>query len=557
MKSTSGVKGQRSGFRPIALMRRGRTVASLTLLLAPVLSVVAFGSPSSEAASPTGTTTLFSSSTPGFTASAASVPLAICFVTVSASGGAGGGSDVAGGTGATVTARLLVTPGEALDVVVAGSGGIDSSGVGGQGGFGGGGGGNGPGGGGGGGGASVVTTSAGTPLVVAGGGGGAADGITPGNAGTLGNSGGSGDDSTGGSATGAGGASPLIGGGGGVTTGGIGPDGDNGGGGNATATVGGGGGSTGGAGGTGGAGSGQGGIGGTSESGHLAGGNGGMGTGSGGNGANANAGPLTSSYFGTENGAGGGGGNGFGGGAGSGGGGGYGGGGPAAGGSSYVTPSATQAVSSSGNLGGGSVQISYDTTTDTCPPTTSVLIPSQSTTLSGSTDLDASASNATSVEFLLYGGSYGFNAPVVCIATPTLYGWLCDWNTTTVPNGSFELVSKASGSGGTSFSSGIGITVKNPPPVTSVLIPSSGATLSGSTDLDASATDAASVWFLLFGGIYGFSGSVLCTATPSLYGWLCDWNTTTVPNGSYVLVSEAFNSSGSTYSSGVSITVNN
>jgi outer membrane protein assembly factor BamB len=97
-----------------------------------------------------------------------------------------------------------------------------------------------------------------------------------------------------------------------------------------------------------------------------------------------------------------------------------------------------------------------------------------------------------------------------------------------------------------------------PPPTTSVLIPSNGATLNGSTLLDASASNATSVAFQLFGGVYGFNGPVLCTATPTYYGWLCSWDTTTVPNGSYVLLSEAFNSTGSAFSTGgVSITVNN
>ena len=191
------------------------------------------------------------------------------------------------------------------------------------------------------------------------------------------------------------------------------------------------------------------------------------------------------------------------------------------------------------------------------PPSTAVLIPSDGTTLSGSTYLDASASNATSVEFLLFGGTYGFSAPVVCTATPSLYGWLCAWNTTTVPNGSYVLVSDAFNSVGSTFSSGVGVTVENPLPTTSVLIPSNGTTLSGSTYLDASASNATSVEFLLFGGTYGFSAPVVCTATPSLYGWLCAWNTTTVPNGSYVLVSDAFNSVGSTFSSGVGVTVEN
>jgi hypothetical protein len=97
----------------------------------------------------------------------------------------------------------------------------------------------------------------------------------------------------------------------------------------------------------------------------------------------------------------------------------------------------------------------------------------------------------------------------------------------------------------------------NTPPTTSVLIPSNGATLSGSTYLDASASNATSVEFRLFGGVYGYAAPVVCTATPTIYGWLCGWNTKTVPDGSYFLVSEAFNSIGSAFSAGVSITVQN
>jgi hypothetical protein len=188
------------------------------------------------------------------------------------------------------------------------------------------------------------------------------------------------------------------------------------------------------------------------------------------------------------------------------------------------------------------------------PPTTTVLIPSNGATLSGSTYLDASATNATGVEFLLFGGSYGYNAPLLCTATSTLYGWLCAWHTTTVPNGTYTLVSLATNSVGAGTAS-VSITVANP--TTSILIPSNGATLSGSTYLDASATNATGVEFLLFGGSYGYNAPLLCTATSTLYGWLCAWNTTTVPNGTYTLVSLATNSTGGAAAAGVSITVDN
>ena len=188
---------------------------------------------------------------------------------------------------------------------------------------------------------------------------------------------------------------------------------------------------------------------------------------------------------------------------------------------------------------------------------TSVLIPSNGATLSGFTLLNATAQNASSVEFRLFGGIYGYSGPVICNATATIFGWLCVWNTATVPDGSYVVLSEASNSAASTFSSGVSVTVHNPLPSTKVLVPSNGATLSGSTYLDATGQNASSVEFRLFGGIYGYDAPVLCTATPTIYGWLCSWDTTTVPSGSYVLVSEAFNSAGSAFSSGVSITVNN
>jgi hypothetical protein len=98
----------------------------------------------------------------------------------------------------------------------------------------------------------------------------------------------------------------------------------------------------------------------------------------------------------------------------------------------------------------------------TQPFRTEVLVPTNDATLSGKEALlDASATNATRVEFRLFGGSYGLNAPVICTAALTYYGWVCNWNTTTDPNGSYSLVSQASGAGGSTFSSGVSITVHN------------------------------------------------------------------------------------------------
>ena len=105
--------------------------------------------------------------------------------------------------------------------------------------------------------------------------------------------------------------------------------------------------------------------------------------------------------------------------------------------------------------------------------------------------------------------------------------------------------------------SAFAILAVEPLPTTRILVPRTGTQLSGLALLAASAKYASSVEFRLFGGSYGYAAPVICRAKATIFGWLCLWNTSTVPNGSYVLVSEAFNSAGSTFSSGVSINVDN
>ena len=195
------------------------------------------------------------------------------------------------------------------------------------------------------------------------------------------------------------------------------------------------------------------------------------------------------------------------------------------------------------------------------PPVTAVLIPSNGGTISGATALfDASASSAVgiaSVSFKVSGGA--LRDQVVVGATPTYYGWLAQWNTTTVANGTYSLRSVATDNvAETTTSSPFTVTVDNPAPTTRVFIPSNGATQSGKTALlDASASaGVTSVKYELTGGT--LTDQVVATATPTYYGWLGQWNTTTVPNGTYTLQSVAAYSDGVTgTSSGVTVTVAN
>jgi Pentapeptide repeats (8 copies)/Bacterial Ig domain/HYR domain len=180
-------------------------------------------------------------------------------------------------------------------------------------------------------------------------------------------------------------------------------------------------------------------------------------------------------------------------------------------------------------------------------PTTTVLIPAAGTTQSGTAALvDASASSGVSkVTYEVSGGT--LSDQVIATGTPTIYGWLAKWNTTSVPNGTYGLQSVASYSGGVSGTSApITISVNNAVPTTTVLIPAAGTTQSNTAALvDASASSGVTnVIYEVSGGT--LSDQVIATGALTLYGWLAQWNTTSVPNGTYSLQSVA------SYSGGVS-----
>ena len=179
-------------------------------------------------------------------------------------------------------------------------------------------------------------------------------------------------------------------------------------------------------------------------------------------------------------------------------------------------------------------------------PTTSVLIPSNGATVSGSQLLDASAScNNAQVAFEVTGPApppYQLTdqsvAPVA--TTPSLL-WIPHRvehrerpQRDVHPTEQRRLLHRRRLRARVPP---ITITVDNPTPTTSVLIPSSQTTQSGAGALlDASASpNVGAVTFELSGGT--LSDKVVATAAPTIYGWLAQWDTTTVPDGAYSLQS--------------------
>jgi hypothetical protein len=95
------------------------------------------------------------------------------------------------------------------------------------------------------------------------------------------------------------------------------------------------------------------------------------------------------------------------------------------------------------------------------PPTTSVVVPSNGSTVTGRLWLGATASpGVTQLQFTLTGGT--LNRAVIATATSTSSGWLASWNSAAVPNGTYTLQSVASYGGEvTGTSSGTTITVSS------------------------------------------------------------------------------------------------
>ncbi|MCI0684585.1 MAG: PKD domain-containing protein, partial [Gemmataceae bacterium] len=154
---------------------------------------------------------------------------------------------------------------------------------------------------------------------------------------------------------------------------------------------------------------------------------------------------------------------------------------------------------------------------DTTAPTVSITAPANNATVSATVSITADASDdvgVIGVQFLLDGQAVG--------SEDTTAPYSFSWNTTGVANGSYTLAARArDAAGNVTTSAGVTVTVNNADtaaPSVSMTSPSNGATVSGSVNLAANASDnvgVVGVQFLVNGQAVGSED----TAAPYSLSW--------------------------------------
>jgi hypothetical protein len=190
---------------------------------------------------------------------------------------------------------------------------------------------------------------------------------------------------------------------------------------------------------------------------------------------------------------------------------------------------------------------------DTTPPTVTISSPASGATVSGTRSVAATAADnvgVTGVEFFVDGAPLG---------TDSTAPYEVAWDTTAASNGSHTLTARArDAAGNTSTSAPVTVTVSNgPPPDTTaptvaISSPASGATVSGTVPVKATASDNVGVT----GVEFFVDGAPLGTDSTSPYE--VAWDTTTASNGSHTLTARARDAAGNTSTSTpVTVTVSN
>ncbi|QWV91837.1 fibronectin type III domain-containing protein [Geomonas oryzisoli] len=208
----------------------------------------------------------------------------------------------------------------------------------------------------------------------------------------------------------------------------------------------------------------------------------------------------------------------------------------------------TKAYDAAGNIG-QSQGVTVNVANDLSAPSVSLTSPANNMTVSGSVSIAANATDnvgVSRVEFYL-------NNSLLTATNMAPYTYA--WDSRTVPNGVYTVTAKAyDAAGNLGQSQVLTINVSNDliAPSVSLTSPLSGATLTGTVTVSASASDNVGVSKVEF-----YRNNVL-QATVATAPYSYSWTTTSVANGSYTLTAKAYDAAGNVaQSQNSTVTVSN
>jgi subtilisin family serine protease len=185
---------------------------------------------------------------------------------------------------------------------------------------------------------------------------------------------------------------------------------------------------------------------------------------------------------------------------------------------------------------------------DYIPPQAAFVSPADGTTVSQTIVLQADASDDRSV------GYVDFYRGTSLIGRDTTQPYAVSWNSRTVSNGTYTFSVKAYDSAGNvSTPSAVTLVVDNDyvPPQVSLISPVAGSTVGGTVTIEASASDDRQLARVEF----SIDGVRVSTDTSAPYTMA--WDTTQLFSGSHTVSSQAFDASGNSATSTVTVTVSN
>ena len=221
-------------------------------------------------------------------------------------------------------------------------------------------------------------------------------------------------------------------------------------------------------------------------------------------------------------------------------------------GSHALTAVARDAAGNTRTSAAVNVTVQNQAAGDTTPPAVSITAPANGATVSATINVSAGASDnvgVAGVQFLLDGANLG--------AEDTSSPYSVSWNTTAASNGSHTLVARARDAAGNTQTSSVTVTVQNQAadttvPTVALSAPASGATVSGTVAISATASDNVGVAGVQF-RVDGVNVGAEDTTSP----YSISWNTAAIANGNHTLTAVARDAAGNTATASRSVTVSN